>query len=88
MEALLLRIVDTFFLVYMIMIFIRILGSWFPDFQDSTWFRFLAFYTDPYLSFFRSFIPPIGMFDFSPLVAFFALQLLEYLTKSLIITLF
>jgi uncharacterized protein YggT (Ycf19 family) len=33
---------------------------------------------DPYLNFFRRFIPPIGgVMDISPIVAFFTLNLLE-----------
>jgi YggT family protein len=42
--------------------------------------RFVAFYTDPYLNLFRRFIPPIGgVLDLSPLLGFFALQIMENL---------
>lgn len=78
------EIVDTIFLVYMIMLFIRILGSWIPELQDKTFFRFIAYYTDPYLNFFRNIIPPLGMMDLSPIVAFFALHLVEILVKALV----
>ncbi len=70
------------------MLFVRIMGSWFPEFANSTPMRFIAFYTDPYLNLFRSFIPPIGMMDFSPIIAFFALQILENVIKYLIVLLF
>ncbi len=80
----LISIIDAIFWVYMLMLFVRIIGSWFPEFSGHTLMRFLAFYTDPYLNFFKKFIPPIGMFDFSPIVAFFALQLLEAILKSLV----
>lgn len=88
MTSLLLHIVDSFFWVYMIMLFVRILGSWFPEYQDSHWMRFIAYYTDPYLDLFRRLIPPLGMFDLSPIIAFFALQVLEYSTKLLLLLLF
>lgn len=41
--------------------------------------QFIAFYTDPYLNLFRGIIPPLGMIDISPIFAFLALQLLEWL---------
>lgn len=71
------NIIDTLFFTYTIMLFLRIIGSWFPNFSDSRFMQFISFYTDPYLNFFRRFIPPLGMFDLSPIVAFFALQILE-----------
>lgn len=69
------------FLVYMLMLFARIMVSWIPEWRDHPIMQFIGFYTDPYLNFFRGFIPPIGMMDFSPIVAFFALQLLEGVVK-------
>jgi YggT family protein len=35
---------------------------------------FLSPITDPYLNVFRSFIPPLGGIDFSPILAILALQ--------------
>lgn len=81
----LLQFVDTLFLVYMILLFVRILASWFPEYQDTKFMRFVAYYTDPYLNLFRKFIPPLGMIDLSPIVAFFALQLIEAIVKTLIV---
>jgi uncharacterized protein YggT (Ycf19 family) len=47
---------------------------------------FVAHYVDPYLNVFRRFIPPIGgVLDLSPLLAFFALSLLEKLIIYLIL---
>lgn len=83
----LIEIIDKLFLVYFIMLFIRILGSWIPEFQQSKFMQFIAFYTDPYLNIFRRIIPPLGMMDFSPIVAFLFLNILEYMTKSLVLML-
>lgn len=85
---LLIQIVDKIFLVFMIMLFARILGSWIPELQRSRMMQFISFYTDPYLNFFRRFIPPLGMMDFSPIVAFLCLGLIEQAIKTLIIILF
>ena len=78
----LIEIVDKLFACYMIMLFARILGSWFPEFQQTRAFQFVRFYTDPYLNIFRSIIPPIGgMIDISPILAFFSLSFIEYAVK-------
>jgi DNA (cytosine-5)-methyltransferase 1 len=44
--------------------------------------QFISFYTDPYLNLFRRFIPPLGMIDISPIIAFFALGFIEQAVKS------
>jgi YggT family protein len=80
----LIQIVDKVFLIYLIMLFIRILGSWLPELQQTRFMQFIAFYTDPYLNFFRSFIPPLGMIDISPIVAFISLNFIEAGVKALI----
>jgi len=74
-------LIDRIFLVYMIMLFIRILGSWVPDLQQTRFMQFVAFYTDPYLNIFRRLIPPLGMMDISPIIAFICLSLIEGMTK-------
>jgi YggT family protein len=76
--------VQILFTTYTFLLLARIFGSWFPSFADSPVMRFVAFYTDPYLNIFRQIIPPLGMVDISPIFAFIALQMLEYLVLSLI----
>lgn len=71
------RVIDIFFQVYMLMLFIRILGSWVPEIQQYRFMQFISFYTDPYLNLFRRFIPPLGMIDISPIIAFLALSFIE-----------
>lgn len=66
------------FTIYTLLLLTRVIGSWFPRFARSKGMRFVAFYTDPYLNLFRRIIPPVGMMDLSPMVAFFALQMLQY----------
>lgn len=84
----LLQIVDKIFLVFMLMLFTRILGSWIPELQRTRFMQFIAFYTDPYLNIFRKIIPPLGMMDFSPIIAFLCLGILEHIIKALIIAVF
>lgn len=78
-----LQVVDNLFTVYFFMLFLRILSSWIPDFQNTAFFRFIGHYTDPYLNIFRRIIPPLGMFDLSPIVAFFCLQIIQSAVKGI-----
>mgnify|MGYP003551985503 FL=1 len=65
------------FTIYTFMLIGYILLSWIPAAQDSAVGRFLAKVCEPYLGFFRKFIPPIGMIDISPIVALFALRFIQ-----------
>ena len=80
--------IDRIFLVYLIMLFMRILGSWMPEWRDNKFMQFIAFYTDPYLNLFRRIIPPLGMMDISPIIAFFCLKLIEDFFKFLAVAVF
>ncbi|MEM8727995.1 MAG: YggT family protein [Chlamydiota bacterium] len=76
--AYMIGIIRLLFNAYIVMLIIRIFGSWFLSFQRSSFFRFIAHYTDPYLNIFRRFIPPIGgVLDLSPILGFFVLNLLK-----------
>jgi YggT family protein len=59
------------------MLLVRILSSWIPQLHQYRFMHFIFFYTDPYLNFFRRWIPPFGMLDFSPIVAFMCLGFLQ-----------
>jgi uncharacterized protein YggT (Ycf19 family) len=61
---------------YGTLIFIYVLMSWFPMrgvLYDI--YRALGTIVEPYLAIFRNLIPTVGAFDFSPLVAYFVLQI-------------
>lgn len=81
----LLLIVDRVFLVYFLMLIARIVCSWIPELSGYRIMQFVIYYTDPYLNLFRRIIPPLGMIDISPIIAFFALTFIEYIIKSMII---
>lgn len=85
---LLITIINYAFWVYLIMLFARILSSWIPELQSTKFLQFIAFYTDPYLNIFRRIIPPLGMIDISPIIAFFALGFIEYMLKQLVVIIF
>lgn len=62
--------------IYSWAIIIYIFMSWVPATRETGIGRFLGQIVEPYLSVFRKFIPPIGMIDFSPIVALLVLQIL------------
>ncbi len=80
--ALLFATLTNFINIYLVLLFVRILLSWF---QSAEWagkiMGFLSPITDPYLNLFR-FIPPLGGIDFSPILAIFALQFLQSALSS------
>ena len=66
-----------FLQIYLILLFIRVLLSWFPNVNwMSPPFSILSQLTDPYLNIFRSIIPPLGGLDLSPILAFVLLSFL------------
>jgi YggT family protein len=73
--------VNTLALVYLILIFIRILMSWIPRMPYNRYLaaflKFVSDVTDPYLNLFRRILPPVRMggagLDLSPIVATFVL---------------
>ena len=73
--------VNALFLVYMILLFGRILLSWIPRIPYnpvlSAVINFITEVTDPYLRIFRRILPPVGgggfALDLSPIIAIFVL---------------
>ena len=83
--GLLAQTLSTFVSFYLVLMFIRILLSWFPNvnWYDPP-FSVLSQLTDPYLNIFRSIIPPLGGIDFSPIIAIFALQFAAQILTGLL----
>ncbi|MGD1701733.1 YggT family protein [Dapis sp. BLCC M229] len=83
--GLLAQTLSTFVSFYLVLMFIRILLSWFPNvnWYDPP-FSVLSQLTDPYLNIFRSIIPPLGGIDFSPIIAIFALQFVAQILTGLL----
>jgi YggT family protein len=78
------EILYNFINIYLLLLFIRVLLTWFPNVNWSSQpFASLSQVTDPYLNLFRSLIPPMGGIDFSPMLAFFALTFLQRLLVQL-----
>lgn len=85
--ALLTQTLTTFINIYLLLLFVRILLTWF---QSAGWanqvMEVLSPITDPYLNIFRSFIPPLGGLDLSPIIAIVVLQLVAGLLAGIPVT--
>jgi YggT family protein len=84
--------VNAVFLVYFILIFIRILLSWIPRMPYHPWLRagvdFVHQVVDPYLNIFRRIIPPLGgggfAIDLSPILGIIVLVIVQQVVVGLI----
>ena len=84
--------VNTLALVYLVLIFIRIILSWIPRIPYNRWLagflKFVTDVTDPYLNLFRRILPQVrrgpGALDLSPIVATFVLSIVSSLLAKLI----
>ena len=65
------------FEIYYWLILISIFGSWFPHFQSTKIGIWITKLVEPYLGFFRRFIPPLGPIDISPIIALFTFRYLK-----------
>ena len=84
--------VNALFLVYIILIFIRVLLSWVPRMPYNPTLRavvdFIHQVTDPYLNIFRRILPPLGgrgmALDLSPILAIIVLLIAQGIVVGLI----
>ncbi|MCC5895098.1 MAG: YggT family protein [Alkalibacterium sp.] len=64
--------------IYRIALIVYFLLSWMPGGYQSGLGQFLIRICEPYVGIFRRFVPPIGMLSLAGIVAFFALNFIEY----------
>lgn len=84
MSDLVIRSLAQFLQIYMLLIVIRVLLTWFRSVEWMNQIEsFLSPVTDPYLNIFRSFIPPLGGMDLSPILAIIVLQIVADLFVGL-----
>ncbi len=84
--------VSTLTLVYLVLIFIRIIMSWIPRIPYNRFLagflKFVTDVTDPYLNLFRRILPPVrmgpGALDLSPIVATFVLLIVSSIVAGII----
>ena len=92
MNTFMLAVTRTLALVYLVLIFIRIILSWIPRIPYNRvlngFLKFVTDVTDPYLNLFRRILPPVrlgpGALDLSPIIATFALIIVSSIVARLI----
>lgn len=84
--------VSALFTIYIVLILLNVLISYVPRMPYRPWLRsvldFITESTNPYLNFFRRFLPPIGgggfALDLSPIIGIIVLFVLQAVVVSLI----
>lgn len=84
--------VAALFLVYLVLIFVRILLSWVPRLPYNRYLQAVVAFvhetTDPYLNVFRRVLPPLGgrgfALDLSPIIGIILLLILRGIVVGLI----
>lgn len=80
------RFVSAIISLYMVVIFIRIIMTWFRGIDTGRAEAFLSSVTDPYLNWFRRNVPArFGALDFSPVVGILVLGLANSIASQLAI---
>ncbi len=77
-------LVSGLFTVLMVALFVRVISSWFGVSPYRSWMRPDMALTNWILDPLRRILPPIGMIDFSPLVAWLVLSLVRGFVLSLL----
>lgn len=77
------RLVD----LYGFLLILYILSSWIPQLRHSTVGQILAQLSEPYLRLFQGIIPLFGGIDFSPILAFIVLRLVQGILSQALWTL-
>lgn len=72
--------------LYATLLVVRILLTWFPNIKwENQPFAALKKVADIYLEQFRKVIPPVGILDISPIVAFIVLSLIRFLLIKILV---
>jgi YggT family protein len=77
-------LVSGLFTLLMVALFVRVISSWFGISPYRPWMRPVMLLTDWIIDPIRRILPPFGMIDFSPVVAWLVLSLVRGFVMSLI----
>jgi YggT family protein len=69
-------------LILQIGLIVRVIVSWLPISPYSRWVHWSFTISEPILRPLRQFVPSLGMFDITPIVAYFLLEILEWALLS------
>jgi len=70
--------------VYIILIFVWVMGSWFPQWKGQQWYRIVDEIIRPYMNLFKALPLRMGQIDFTPIAAIFILYMIQGLLGQVI----
>ena len=70
---------------YMLLIFIYVMGSWFPQWRSQGWYQTVSDLVQPYLALFKALPLRMGMIDLTPMLAIFVLILVEWMVSAMLV---
>jgi YggT family protein len=82
----LIQLIQTLFEIYTFILLARVFITWFQVDSYNPIVRVLYQLTEPLLSPIRRWLPQTGMVDFSPIVAFIVITVVERIVVSLLVS--
>jgi YggT family protein len=84
----LLTTVNLLFPLLMLIIFARVILSWLPQYRYSQIGQIIFDLSEPIMRPFQNLIPPVGMLDLSPMVAWLVLYIVWQVLDAIILSIF
>ncbi|MDI6784108.1 MAG: YggT family protein [bacterium] len=79
------RVIDLAYNIYVFLLFVRIILSWTNPNPWNPIVQWIYKLTDPVLNFVRRLVPlRVGMFDFSPIIAFLLLSIIRWVVVGIV----
>jgi YggT family protein len=72
------------FTILIVALIVRVVASWFGVATYHRWYRVVLALTDWLVKPIQRVVPPVGIFDLSPLIAYFVLWILRQLIFSVL----
>lgn len=88
MGTFLLNTINLLFTALTLVILARVILSWLPQYQDSSFGRAVYQISEPILRPIHNLVPPMGMMDFSPMIAIIVLMVLQTIITTIIAGIF
>ena len=71
--------------IVMLLVIVRIVSSWVPFVKESRFMWTVYSLTEPIMAPFRQIVPQIGMFDLSPVILIFLMNIVKSAIGSLLL---
>ena len=84
-SGLLLLVVRWTFGVLLFALLVRVIASWFPSLAARPWIAWSFGATEWMLRPLRRVVPTLGVMDITPIVAYFALQIIQWLVETVLV---